>query len=168
MKARSGGKARCGSPTSSGARFIGSIPPGPPDSWDAPSEVGFLAPFRDGRFLAGAKTGLYDFDPAAGSFALIRTIEPDQPGNRLNDGAVDAKGRLWFGSMDDGEGAPTGKLYRLDAGGLAAMDSGTVITNGPAFSPDGGTLYHTDTLGKIDLRFRHRRGRRAAQQAGLC
>jgi sugar lactone lactonase YvrE len=26
------------------------------------------------------------------------------------------------------------------------MDSGYVITNGPAFSPDGGTLYHTDTL----------------------
>ena len=26
------------------------------------------------------------------------------------------------------------------------MDSGYVITNGPAFSPDGGILYHTDTL----------------------
>ena len=26
------------------------------------------------------------------------------------------------------------------------MDSGYVITNGPAFSPDGSTLYHTDTL----------------------
>ncbi len=50
-------------------------------------------------------------------------------------------------------GAPTGKLYRLDAGGLAAMDSGTAITNGPAFSPDGGTLYHTDTLGKTIYAF---------------
>lgn len=126
---------------------------GQTQSWDAPSEVGFLAPFRNGRFLAGTKTGLYDFDPLAGSFRLIRTIEPDLPGNRLNDGAVDAKGRLWFGSMDDGESAPTGKLYRLDAGGLAAMDSGTVITNGPAFSPDGLTLYHTDTLGKTIYAF---------------
>lgn len=128
-------------------------PAGETASWDAPSEVGFLAPFRNQHFLAGAKAGLYDFDPVAGSFALIRTIEPDQPGNRLNDGAVDAKGRLWFGSMDDGERAATGKLYRLDAGGLAAMDSGTVITNGPAFSPDGLTLYHTDTLGKTIYAF---------------
>jgi sugar lactone lactonase YvrE len=36
------------------------------------------------------------------------------------------------------------------------MDRGYVITNGPAFSPDGGTLYHTDTLQKriyaFDLR----------------
>lgn len=128
-------------------------PGGQTASWDAPSEVGFLAPFQNGHFLAGAKTGLYDFDPGTGSFHLIRSVEPDLPGNRLNDGAVDAKGRLWFGSMDDGENAPSGKLYRLDAGGLAAMDSGTVITNGPAFSPDGFTLYHTDTLGKTIYAF---------------
>src|SRR4051794_14812683 len=73
------------------------------ESWPAPSEVGFLAPLRNDHFIAGAKTGLYDFDPSNGAFALIRTIEPDCPSNRLNDGAVDAKGRLWFGSMDDAE-----------------------------------------------------------------
>jgi sugar lactone lactonase YvrE len=115
-------------------------------SWPAPSEVGFLAPLENGRFIAGAKTGLYDFDPASGNFVLIRTVEPDRPTNRLNDGAVDGSGRLWFGSMDDGEGASSGMLYRFYRGSLAPMDSGYVITNGPAFSPDGGTLYHTDTL----------------------
>jgi sugar lactone lactonase YvrE len=115
-------------------------------SWTAPSEVGFLAPLENGHFIAGAKTGLYDFDPADGSFALIRRAEPDRPTNRLNDGAVDATGRLWFGSMDDDEKEPSGMLYRFHDGSLAPMDSGYVITNGPAFSPDGGTLYHTDTL----------------------
>lgn len=115
-------------------------------SWTAPSEVGFLAPLENGHFIAGAKTGLYDFDPADGSFALIRRVEPDRPTNRLNDGAVDATGRLWFGSMDDDEKEPSGMLYRFHDGSLAPMDSGYVITNGPAFSPDGGTLYHTDTL----------------------
>lgn len=115
-------------------------------SWAAPSEVGFLAPLKNGHFIAGAKSGLYDFDPASGGFALIRTVEPDHPGNRLNDGAVDARGRLWFGSMDDAEEEATGLLYRLDRGSLAPMDSGYVVTNGPAFSPDGRTLYHTDTL----------------------
>ncbi|MDB5733893.1 MAG: gnl [Alphaproteobacteria bacterium] len=128
-------------------------PEGPSQSWDAPSEVGFLAPFSNGHFLAGARTGLYDFNPADGSFALICTVEPDLPGNRLNDGAVDAKGRLWFGSMDDGEGAATGKLYCLDGGDLRVMDDGYVITNGPAFSPDGATLYHTDTLQKLIYAF---------------
>jgi xylono-1,5-lactonase len=125
-------------------------------SWRAPSEVGFLAPLKDGHFIAGAKTGLYDFDPASGDFVLIRTVEPDRPFNRLNDGAVDRKGQLWFGSMDDGEGRASGMLYRFCRGSLAPMDSGYVITNGPAFSPDGGILYHTDTLEKriyaFDLR----------------
>jgi len=62
----------------------------------------FLAPTKDNHFIAGARNGLYDFDPSSGSFALIRTVEPDRPGNRLNDDAVDLRGRLWFGSMDDG------------------------------------------------------------------
>ncbi|MEO8301188.1 MAG: SMP-30/gluconolactonase/LRE family protein, partial [Rhizomicrobium sp.] len=83
-------------------------------SWQAPSEVGFLAPREDGNFIAGAKTGLYDFDPASGAFTLIRTIEPDRPFNRLNDGVVDRDGRLWFGSMDDTEQKASGALYRLD------------------------------------------------------
>jgi len=119
---------------------------GQKQSWSAPSEVGFLAPLKNGHFIAGAKTGLYDFDPADGSFALIRTVEPNRPTNRLNDGAVDGGGRLWFGSMDDEENAPSGMLYRFHHGCLSLVDSGYVITNGPAFSPDGATLYHTDTL----------------------
>ena len=128
-------------------------PGGAPQSWDAPSEVGFIAPFNNGHLLAGAKTGLYDFDPASSRFALIRTVEPERPGNRLNDGAVDANGRLWFGSMDDGEVAVTGRLYCLDGNALRTMDDGYVITNGPAFSPDGRTLYHTDTLQKLIYAF---------------
>jgi len=118
------------------------------DSWQAPSEVGFLAPLDAHRFIAGAKTGLYEFAPGTGDFTRIRQVEPDRPFNRLNDGAVDPQGRLWFGSMDDGESQPGGQLYRFHRGSLAPMDSGYVITNGPAISPDGRTLYHTDTLQK--------------------
>ena len=128
-------------------------PVGGTQSWPAPSPVGFLAPRRNGHFIAGAKNGLHDFDPATGVFALIHDVEPQTRGNRLNDAAVDAGGRLWFGSMDDAEVAATGKLYRLDDGGLRVMDEGYVITNGPAFSPDGATLYHTDTLQKIIYAF---------------
>lgn len=126
---------------------------GEKQSWPAPSEVGFLAPRKNNHFIAGARTGLYDFDPIPGSFALIRTVERDQPGNRLNDGAVDHRGRLWFGSMDDGEKKPTGNLYRFDGDGLALMDQGYVVTNGPAFSPDGRVLYHTDSLARIIYAF---------------
>lgn len=117
-------------------------------TFHAPSEPGFLAPKKHGGFVVGCKTGLYDFDPKTGDFSLLTTVEPGLPTNRLNDGFVDAKGRLWFGSMDDDETNASGKLYRFDGRGLKVMDQDYVITNGPAVSPDGRTLYHNDTLKK--------------------
>ncbi|EGF93332.1 SMP-30/Gluconolaconase/LRE-like region family protein [Asticcacaulis biprosthecium C19] len=119
----------------------------------APSPCGFIAPKRSGGFIVGCKTGLYDLDPKTGHFEFRLQVEPGLPTNRLNDGFVDHHGRLWFGSMDDDEVNPTGKLYRYDARGLVAMDHDYVITNGPAVSPDGKTLYHNDTLKKIIYAF---------------
>lgn len=125
-------------------------------SWDAPGRPGFIVPAADGGsgndgagFIVGLDDGLHRFNPENGAFSLLRPVESDQPGNRFNDGFVGADGSLWFGSMDVGEAAPTGSLYRLHPGGrLTTVDSGYIITNGPAMSPDGTTLYHTDTLGK--------------------
>lgn len=115
-------------------------------TFDVGAAPSFLAPCRSGGFVLGLKGGLHLFDPRSGSCTLLHEVEPDLPGNRLNDGAVDGQGRLWFGSMDDNEAAPSGSLYRFDDRGIARIDTGYVITNGPAFSPDGRTLYHTDTL----------------------
>jgi D-xylonolactonase len=115
-------------------------------SWEAPAPPGFIAPLRSGGFIAGLKTGLHRFDPESGGFELLDPLPEEPDGNRLNDGAVDGRGRLWFGSMDDGEEEPTGRLYRLEGSVPSAHDDGYVITNGPAFSPDGTVLYHTDTL----------------------
>lgn len=119
-------------------------------SWDAPDQVGFVAPIEGGGFVAGLRTGLARFDPADGSFTAIVDPEPDLPGNRLNDATVDPSGRLWFGTMDDGEAAATGAIYRLGADGRCVASSPLIaITNGPAVSPDGRTLYHVDTVGGV-------------------
>lgn len=117
-------------------------------AWEAPAEPGFLAPMTDGTFIAGLKTGLHRFVPESGAFTLMTAVEPYTPGNRLNDGAVDAAGRLWFGSMDDTETAQRGALYCFARGKLTLTDPDYLITNGPTFSPDGTRLYHTDTLKK--------------------
>ncbi|WAC23424.1 SMP-30/gluconolactonase/LRE family protein [Blastomonas sp. SL216] len=117
--------------------------------WDAPDQIGWVLPSVRGDMIAGVKSGLHRFDPASGQFSLLHDPEPRLPGNRLNDAATDKAGRLWFGSMDDGETRMTGRLYRCEAG--ACRDTGlppVTITNGPAVTADGQTLYHTDTLGK--------------------
>ena len=123
-------------------------------SWDAPESVGFIAPVSDGGFVCGLKSGLHRFDPRSGGFRLLAAVEPSEPDNRLNDGFVDAEGRLWFGSMHDLETDPTGALYRLDDGPrLSRLDDGYVVTNGPAMSPDGRTLYHADSGGQVVYAF---------------
>lgn len=117
------------------------------NSWTAPAQAGWIHPGTDGGFLVGLQTGIHRFDPARGRFTFLHDPEPARPGNRLNDAAVHPSGALWFGSMDDAEAADSGHVYRMDAAGC--VDSGLApvcITNGPAFSPAGDILYHTDTL----------------------
>jgi sugar lactone lactonase YvrE len=98
--------------------------------------------------MTGLQTGLHRFDSKTGDFATVVSAEPDSQGNRLNDAAVDHRGRLWFGSMDDRERAPTGRVYVFDRGDVSAAPiDPVIITNGPAISPDGDTLYHVDTMG---------------------
>lgn len=123
-------------------------------NWDAPEPIGFLLPTTQGDFIAGLKSGLHRFVPEAGTFTPMVEVESKDLDNRLNDGAVDASGHLWFGSMHDPETHASGALYRLDADGKPRVrDTGYIVTNGPTFSPDGRTLYHTDTLGQLIYAF---------------
>src|SRR5690349_21255864 len=121
-------------------------------SWPAPEQVGFVFPAERGGFVAGLQSGLHHFDDASGEFNLIAEVEPERPTNRLNDGVVDPQGRLWFGTMDNGERAKSGAFYCFSHGAIARTNVDAIaITNGPAVSPDGRLLYVVDTLkGTID------------------
>jgi sugar lactone lactonase YvrE len=129
-------KVHCYDPASRGHR-----------TWDAPEYVCFLLPASSGGFVAGLKSGLFKFDPASGSFDRIAEVESDKPDNRLNDGAADQAGRLWFGTMDNKEKDKSGAFYRFEGGRVTPTGIGDmVVTNGPAVSPDGRTLYLVDTF----------------------
>lgn len=129
-------------------------------SYGVPSEIGCIVPRRDGGWVAGFKNGLAMVDLPAnlgvGAVCITPILdpEPDRPGNRFNDGKCDAAGRLWAGTMDQAIAAPTGVLYRLDPDlSLHTMDEGYVVTNGQAFSPDGRTFYHNDTMAGLVYAF---------------
>lgn len=116
------------------------------DRWTPPFRVGSLAPAAAGGFVGGAEKGLAWIDPVAGRYELFHDPEPELPHNRFNDGKTDRQGRFWAGTMDDREEAATGSLYRLDADmSVSRADAGYQVTNGPAFSPDGRTMYHSDS-----------------------
>jgi xylono-1,5-lactonase len=116
-------------------------------TWLAPEQVGFVFPAERGGFVAGLQSGLYHFDEQSGAFTVIAMVEEDKPDNRLNDAVVDPKGRLWFGTMDNGEKAKSGAFYCFADGQVRPTSvDGIAITNGPAVSPDGRVLYFVDTL----------------------
>lgn len=127
-------------------------------SWAAPDQTGFALPAEDGSLVCGVRSGLHRFDPDSGSFELLTVVEPDRPQNRLNDGFVAPDGSLWFGSMDDSEATVSGALYRYDRGEITRHDDGYRVTNGPAMSPDGRTLYHNDTTERRIYAFDHSDG----------
>lgn len=125
------------------------------DSWDIPEMIGWVIERRDAPgFVVGLRSGFAYLSLDPFRIDPIADPQPDLPGNRMNDAKADAAGRLWAGTMPlDGE-APTGGLYRLDPDGrVATMDRGYRIANGPAISPDGRWLIHTDSALRKLYRF---------------
>ncbi|KAA1056968.1 SMP-30/gluconolactonase/LRE family protein [Azospirillum argentinense] len=111
--------------------------------------AGFVAGLRSRRLIGLTLDG----DRLSMGAELLR-LEEDTPGNRLNDAMADTAGRLWVGSMDDAEQDALGALYRVEPDGSPAqVDEGYTVSNGPALSPDGRTLYHTDSPSRTVFAF---------------
>ena len=72
----------------------------------------------------------------------------------MNDAACDLQGRFWAGSMAL-DGAPGGgALFRVELdGSVTRVRDDVTIGNGPAFSPDGRTLYLDDSGAAVTLAY---------------
>jgi D-xylonolactonase len=121
--------------------------------WGTPLRVCSLAPREGGGFVGGTERGFAWIDPEAERYDVFANPEPDRSTNRFNDGKLDRAGRFWAGTMDDAERAASGALYRLDGTKPVRLDDGYKVTNGPAFSPDGRTLYHNDSALQLTYAF---------------
>ncbi|MBE9559020.1 MAG: SMP-30/gluconolactonase/LRE family protein [Proteobacteria bacterium] len=115
-------------------------------AWDVPSKIGSMALREKGGAVVSLEDGFYALDFDTGDVELIVDPEPGKDGNRMNDGKVDKRGRFVAGSMDKVEDGPNGKLYRLDPDlSLHTLDTDIIVSNGPCWSPDGGTFYFADS-----------------------
>lgn len=112
-----------------------------------PEPIGSFAFRRAGGILAAMKSGLYFLDPDDGALECVARPETGLAQNRFNDGRCDRDGRFWAGTMkDEGKREPLGSLYRLDAGrACARMRENLYVPNGLGWSPDGRTMYFSDT-----------------------
>ena len=120
-----------------------------------PRTIGSMALMHDERLLVALDDGCYVFDPVSGEFALLARPEQPRSGHRLNDGRCDRTGRFWVGSMGpsgslamnlDDLPPPSAALYCIGTDGASGMKvDGLRVSNGLAFSPDGDTLYLSDS-----------------------
>ncbi len=116
-------------------------------AWDAGQPVGAIAPRAAGGLVLAARDGFCVMDPATGRLTLLAQVEPDVPGNRMNDGACDSAGRFFAGTMAQDESPEAGSLYRLDPDhGVTRVLAGVSISNGIGWSPDESRMYYIDSL----------------------
>ncbi len=121
-------------------------------SWKAPQMLACIAAHSSGGWIAGMESGLFHLQPGEGeslTSTLLAGVEHEQPGMRFNDGRCDRQGRFWAGTMllDMAAGVSAGALYRYSAGQqqLNAQLHGYIVPNGLGFSPDGKTMYLSDS-----------------------
>lgn len=122
------------------------------NKWEVAEGIGCLALRESGGALLASRTGFWVFDFEAGAAEPLSEPEPERPDNLFSDGKCDRRGRFWAGSICWTETGPTdetaekGALYRLDPDHRCRrVMEGFAIFNGPAWSPDGRTMYFADS-----------------------
>jgi sugar lactone lactonase YvrE len=118
------------------------------DRWPLPEMPGSFVLREGGGLTLAMRDGIHDFDAATGK--LARRLDPpfDPALFRFNDGRTDRQGRFWVGSMFAELGHPeplTGETYCYDGTSLISRIAPIDHANGNAFSPDGRTMYRSET-----------------------
>jgi sugar lactone lactonase YvrE len=118
--------------------------------------VGCVALTRDAGTVVGAlRSGWYWVDLADGTKELIAPLPDGAANQRFNDGAVDASGRFWAGTLEDGEENPVGRLIQLNPDlQHRVVDCGFLCSNGLAWSLDDRWLYFVDSRRHAIFRYR--------------
>ncbi|TMU80067.1 SMP-30/gluconolactonase/LRE family protein [Pseudomonas fluorescens] len=128
-------------------------------AWKTPEMLACIARHSRGGWVAGMESGFFHLHPHSdGSLDSERlaSVEHGRKDMRLNDGRCDRQGRFWAGSMvlNMGLNAAEGRLYRYGAGASGVIEAqldGFIVPNGLGFSPDGKTMYLSDSHPDVQL-----------------
>ena len=121
-------------------------------SWVAPEMLACVAPMAGSkRWIAGAESGVFQLelqDDGQLGFESLAPVSHAMTGMRFNDGRCDRQGRFLAGTMlmNMAAGASVGCIYSYQKDtGLTRLLDGFITPNGMAFSPDGRTMYLSDS-----------------------
>jgi len=115
--------------------------------WDFDSDVACCAPRAAGGLMLARRDGLWTFDPASGSTWKLAEPPYAPAVERFNDGKAGPDGAFWVGTIYEPRDKPVASLYRWHGGVLERIAGELTVSNGLAWSPDGATMYWSDTWG---------------------
>ena len=115
------------------------------EHWALDTEPGSIAPLLGGGLLVAMRDGLWQFDPRTGECRPLAKAPYDGATERFNDGKADAQGRFWVGTIYEPRSPAAGAFYRYADGRLERIFDKVTVSNGLAWSPDGRTMYWSDT-----------------------
>jgi sugar lactone lactonase YvrE len=113
--------------------------------WDFDTDVASCAPLVDGRLMLAMRDGLWRFNPATGARTEVAKPPYDPAKERFNDGKCDPQGRFWVGTIYEPREPANAALYCHTGGQLVKRADGITVSNGLAWSPNGRTMYWSDT-----------------------
>ena len=126
------------------------------NTWPSPEMLACIAPHAKGGWIAGMQSGLFHVRPQVeGHLDLTQlcSVPHALPGMRFNDGRCDRQGRFLAGTMvmDMGLSANAGCVYSYsnNSNRLEQLLTGFITPNGLAFSPDGRTMYLSDSHPRV-------------------
>ncbi|MGE3693106.1 MAG: SMP-30/gluconolactonase/LRE family protein [Novosphingobium sp.] len=115
--------------------------------------IGGICLNHDGRLICGGNDAHYWLDPVTGESGVVLSEVHGGPHPGSNDMLPDDRGGLYWGTTSHGGNYGDGlepeltKLMHLDsAGNVRVVSEGLSFANGVGISPDGGTLYHNESL----------------------
>jgi len=114
--------------------------------WNTATEPSAIAVDQDNNLVLATRAGFVYLNTTTGDIDDIVPAPYDTSIVRFNDGRTDPAGRFWVGTMYEPRDQQKAEMYVLDKGELRlAWAGGMRNSNGLSFSPDGKTMYHSDT-----------------------
>lgn len=137
-----------------GKVFTREEPSGEIRSWSPGRHVSLALPESRNHLLIAQQGGISFLDLQTGDITPVTDLGITWEGLRCNDGAADAQGRLWIGTTAFDHRPGGGNLYVIDGDLRAEVRYPAVAcSNGVTWSPDGSTMYYTDSLARTILAF---------------
>jgi sugar lactone lactonase YvrE len=113
--------------------------------WEFDTDVASCAPMLDGGLLLAMRDGLWRLDTASGERERLAKPPYDPKQERFNDGKCDPQGRFWVGTIYEPRDAAKATLHCWTDHKLVQRAGSVTVANGLAWSPDGRTMYWSDT-----------------------